>query len=139
MANRAIHRESRRLVIRIGRSVVILRVARSAIRRCACVLAPYVALNALQSRMHSRESKSRVGGVVELRATPSRSRVAHGAVLRKPSLNMVRIGRAVIVTRVAAVASLRRSSRVTARVTGSARHARVGAGQRESHFAVVER
>ena len=71
VTDRAIHREAGRLVIRIGRCVVVLRVARSAVRGSSGVLTSDVTLNALQVRVHARKREARVGSVIEFGSAPA--------------------------------------------------------------------
>ena len=132
MANRTIHREVGRLVIWICRGVVVLGVARSAISRRAAVLASDVTLHALQSRMHTRQSEASESRVIELRRRPVGGRVAHGAVSWEIGLHVIRVGRAVVVFRVAPKTCNRRALRKAIHMAGTAVDRRVHAGQREA-------
>lgn len=104
-------------MIRIRRGVEILHVAGGAIGGRSCIFSTKVALRTLQRGVHPRQGKTGERSVVKLRSAPGSGRVAHAAVARKPGLQVTRIGRAVVVLRVASEARDRGSLRETADVT----------------------
>ena len=87
-------------VIRIVRIVVVLHVTRGTRCRRQVVIPVYVALGAGQIRVRASQRKAS-DGMVELRISPRRGVVADLAGLRYPGLDMVGIGRTLIVLQMA--------------------------------------
>ena len=78
-------------------------------------------------------------GVIEGRAQPTAGAMARGTGCRKTCRNVIRIRRAAIVLRMAAVAVGRQRRVVVVYVATGAGRARVRAGQRETRVVVIER
>lgn len=132
MADRAICREASRPVIRIRRGVEVLGMTRRAIRRRPGVLPSDVALYALQPRVHTGQRKPGKGRVVKFRCIPRCGCVAHGTVAGESSLCVIRVRRAVIVLRMAAVTCHRRAFGEPVHVARSAVDRGVHACQRKA-------
>ena len=131
MAHRALRRNSRGHVVRIGRLLVVREVARGAIRTGQVEIPVLVALIALQIGVSPGQWKSnRV--VVERRRRPRRSRVALLTGLGYPQRHVVRIACLLVIGEVAPNARRRSSLVLPAEMTRRTLQRRVHAGQSES-------
>jgi len=131
VAHRALRRNSRGHVVRIGRLLVVREVARGAIRTGQVEIPVLVALIALQIGVSPGQWKSnRV--VVERRRRPRRSRVALLTGLGYPQRHVVRIACLLVIGEVAPYAGRRSSLVLPADMARRALQRRVHAGQRES-------
>jgi len=137
VAKRAILRESRCHMVRIGGLLVVGQVARSALRGQPRVLPRRVALRARQRHMRSGQREFRLA-VIELRPGPLRGGVADSAILREARRHVVRVGRLLIVGQVARTALRGQACVLARRVALRAGHRHVRSGQREFRFAVIE-
>ena len=116
-------------VVRIGRAVEILHVARSAIGRSAHELSIDVALGAGNVGVCARQWELGKGVVIERRLIPRSCVVARLTSVRKTRLRVRRIVGFVEVRHVAADASRRRRHEFPARVAGVAIQSRMGSAQ----------
>lgn len=119
-------------MVRIGRTVEILYMARGAIGGRAHKLPVDVALRAGNGRVCARQLELRKHVVVESRRIPRGGTVAGLAAGWEARLRMRRIVRLVEIRHVAADASGRCSHELVASVAGVAVQSRMGAGQRET-------
>ena len=143
MARCAGCREAGRSMIRIRRPVVIGGMAGVAIRRRSRKYAVDVAQITRHCRVWPLQWKRRVV-VIERCIEPRRGRVAHGAIRRIGRCDVIRNTStqrccAVVIGRMAAIATCGQSARVVVRVAAGARDGRVGARERERGSAMVER
>lgn len=118
-------------MVRIGRTLEVRLMARVARRRSRSVVVVCMALDALQGRVRSGQRIVRIGRMVEVDARPVRRAVACVASCRKRSSSVARIGCALPIRLMAAVARRRQSRVVVVRVALCARHSRMRPGQRE--------
>ena len=137
VANRAVGGKSARRMIRIGRSVVVLHVARRA--RRARQISAGMAIAALQLGVRAGERKSN-GVVIEISGLPCRCIMAILASLRKPKPDVVGVGCFLKVRHVTTDAIRRRALVPASQVAGRAVQTGVGSRQSEAgHFQMVER
>jgi hypothetical protein len=125
-------------VVRVGRALVVLHVARGASARGQAIVAVDVALCALQGSVRSSKSESRAG-MVESGSGPGSRAVTALASLRERSLHMVRIGGALVVLHVAGDAGCSGQVVIAIHMTLRALQRGVRAGEREAHRVVVKR
>jgi len=110
-------RNTRRLVIRIRRVVIVCQVTRSAGRRRNVVVVIHVTLRTLQGSVCSGQREVCERRMVEGSGAPCNVGVAYAAIMREASLYMVRIRRAGKVFLMASVAIGRRPLITSAGVT----------------------
>ena len=131
MALLASRRETRLHVIRAGRTLEILYVARRAVGRRSHKLAVRVALGASHVGVRTGQRELRKGIVVECCRIPGTRAVTSLASRRESSLRMRRIIGLVEIRHVATHAIRRRGVESSARMTRAAVQGRVRPGQRE--------
>ena len=117
MANRAVSRESGLGVIRVGRLLIILQVARSAILRDVRVVVVDVTAGAGRVDMSAGQREAGKRRVIKLRLQPRIHVVARGARGRKRKLHVIRIFCRGVVLDVAANAVCRRALVLPSHVT----------------------
>ena len=137
MANRAIHREPSRYVIRIGRRVIQRNMARIAIRGCPHKHVICVALCASNSCMRAGQ-RERCLRVVKRCSRPICRAVANRTIEREICLHVIRIRSSVVLREMARIAILGRVGEVRACVALVALQCRVRARQRERRLRVIE-
>ena len=137
VAQGAILRESRGLVRRRIRPVVIVEMAGSTGRAGQAEIAVHVALRALHAGVRAGQRETS-GRVVERRAGPLRGVVATRAILRESRGLVRRVSGSVVVGQVARDAGGAGQAEVIVHVALRALHAGVRAGQRETGRGVVE-
>jgi hypothetical protein len=118
--------ESRRLVIRIGRALVIGLVTAVAICRHARVVVVHVATGTGDCGMSPRERERRVV-VIERRRLPRRGRVAQFTLLRKSRGNVIGVGGPLKILQVTRNAGRVGKTVVVVDVAGRTRHVHVRA------------
>ena len=132
MALLATRGETRLHVIRTGRVLEILHVARRAVGCCSDKLAVRVALRAGHIGVRAGQWELRKSIVVESRRIPSAGVVTSLASVRESSLRMRRIVGLVEVRHVAAAAGCRRARELSSGVAGIAVQGRVRSHQRKA-------
>ena len=136
VADVALLRKTSLSVIRIRRAGEIRQVTGDAARAQTSELSVDVAGGAGDAHMGAGQ-RERGSAVVKAGTQPSRRGVARRTVGREAGLEMVRIGRAVVVLRVASEAVLRRSRELAVDVAGAAGDAHVRTRQRKLGQRVV--
>jgi hypothetical protein len=137
VAHRARRWQASLSVIRTCGAVVILNMARRAVRGRARELPADVARIARYARMGAGEWKD-CFAVIEAGRLPCRSRMTHHAGCGNPSLPVIRVCRSVVILCVARVAIGRSRCEISVEMATRARHAYVRPGERERSFAVIE-
>ena len=132
----ALVREARLRVVRVGRALIVRLMARIAKRRGPMIDAVTVALVTGPSGVAPGQGEKRV---VEVRRPPGADRVAGGALVREARLDVVRVGRCLVIPLMAGIAERRRPMVDAIPMALVARATGVPAGQGEERVIEVRR
>ena len=139
VADRAVRGKTGGHMVRVGRLLVIVQMARSAVRWRACKTAVDVALAARHREMGARQRIGSEAAVVKRCRRPVERGVADCAILREPGLRVVGVGSPGIIFQVATDTTGTGVAEIPIQVAGRAVQSCVHTRQREPRkFGVVK-